>query len=253
MPSLRGRRILMTRARAQGDKLAAAIQEQGGTVVWVPAIRVIPLPLGDAGRELLGDLDRFRWVAFTSENASKFFFRLLKDEGLELPKHLRLASVGPATTKGLVARGLKIEAQPEIYTGLDLAKLLVTKQPRGPLLLPRSADGREELADHLRGAGWEVAPIAVYETRPAPITPDHVWAIEQGVDAALFASPSAVKALWEAIPETARTVLREAVCQPIGPTTARALQEVGLTPSPLPEHSTAEDLVKAVIARLGCC
>jgi uroporphyrinogen III methyltransferase / synthase len=251
MVGLRGRRILITRTRAQGEKLAQAIEDVGGQVVWVPAIETRALALDDDARSILKDLERFRWVAFTSENAVRFFFSALEGEGLELPKHLRLASVGPATSKSLVARGLKVEAQPETFTGVDLARLLEGKHLKGRLLLPRSAQGRDEFAEHLQAAGWDVVPLAVYETRPAPITPNHVWAIEQGVDAALFASPSAVSALWEALPETARAVLRRAVCQPIGPTTARALEAVGLTPAPLPVESTADGLVRAIVERLG--
>lgn len=251
MVGLRGRRVLITRARSQGAKLAKAIEEQGGEVVWVPAIQTVALPLDEAGREILQTLDRFRWVAFTSENSAKHFFRLLKDEGLKLPEHLRLASVGPATTRELAVRDLKVEAQPHTFSGLELARLLEEKHVRGRLLLPRAKEGRDELAEHLTANGWEVVSLAVYETRPAPITADHVWAIEQGVDAALFASPSAVKALWDALPETARAVLRKAVCQPIGPTTAEAMRALGLTPAPLPPESTAEGLVKAILERLG--
>ncbi len=251
MVGLRGRRILITRARAQGQKLAEAIKELGGQVVWVPAIETLPLPFDEESRTILHDLDRFRWVAFTSENAVKQFFRRLQDVAMELPRHLRLASVGPATSRGLVARGLKVEAQPETFTGLDLAKLLVEKHLRGRVLFPRASSGGDEFQSHLAEAGWEVVPLVLYETRPARITPDHVWAIEQGADAALFASPSAVKALWAALPETAREVLRKAVCQPIGPTTARALQDVGLTPAPLPAESTTDGLLKAIMERLA--
>ena len=251
MVGLRGRRILITRAKTQGEKLAAAIEELGGRVVWVPAIRTFAVPLDEGGRELLRELDRFRWVAFTSENAVRFFFQALKAEGLEFPRHLRLASVGPATTKILTSRDLKVEAQPQTSTGLDLAKLLTEKHPRASLLLPRAAAGREEFAECLGGAGWEVVPLVVYETRPSVITPEHIWTIEQGLDAVLFASPSAVNALWEALPETAREILRGAVCQPIGPTTAEALRGVGLEPAPLPPESTAEGLVRAIQERLG--
>ncbi len=251
MVGLRGRRILITRARAQGEALARAIEDLGGQVVWVPAIETRAVTLDEEGEALLRGLDRFRWVAFTSDNAVKFFFRALEQEGLEFPEHLRLASVGPATSKSLVARGLVIEAQPETFTGLDLAKLLAEKHLRGRLLLPRAAGGRDELAEPLTEAGWEVVPLVVYETRPARIAPEHVWAIEQGVDAALFASPSAVNALWDALPETGRAVLRRAVCQPIGPTTAKALEAVGLTPALLPPESTAEGLVRAILERLS--
>ena len=251
MVGLRGRRILVTRARTQGENLARAIEDLGGQVVWVPAIQTLPLTLDGSGRDLLHGLDRFRWVAFTSENAVKFFFRALSEEALELPKHLRLASVGPVTSKSLVARELKVEAQPETFTGADLARLLVEKHLRGPLLLPCAASGREEFAEILSDAGWTVVPLPVYVTRPAVITSEHVWSIEQGIDAALFASPSAVNALWEALPETAREVLRRAVCQPIGPTTSKALEAVGLTPAPLPAESTAEGLARAIVERLG--
>ncbi len=251
MVGLRGRRVLITRARDQGAKLARAVEEQGGEVVWVPAIQTVALSLDEPGREILQTLDRFRWVAFTSENSVQYFFRLLKDEGLKVPEHLRLASVGPATTRALALRDLRIAAQPKIFSGLELALLLQEQHAPGRLLLPRAKEGRHELAEHLTASGWEVVPLAVYETRPAPVTPDQVWAIEQGVDAALFASPSAVKALWEALPETARLVLRKAVCQPIGPATAEAMQAMGLTPAPLPPESTAEGLVKAILERLG--
>ncbi len=252
MVGLRGRRILITRARAQGEKLAAAIEELGGKAVWVPAIQTLPIPLDEAGRAHPAGP---RPVPVGGLHERKRGEVLLRPPGgrraWSCPSTCASPPWDPPRPSTSLARGLKVEAQPETYTGLDLAELLVSAHVRGPLLLPRGAAGREELADRLAEAGWEVTPLTVYETRPAVITPDHVWAIEQGVDAALFASPSAVKALWEALPETARAVLRRAVCQPIGPTTARALEEVGLVPAPLPEKSTAEGLVKAIVDRLG--
>jgi uroporphyrinogen-III synthase len=89
-----------------------------------------------------------------------------------------------------------------------------------------------------------VVPLTCYRTQPALITPESIWSIEKGLDAAVFASPSAVHALWSALPETAREVLRKSLCLPIGPTTAKALVEVGLEAAPPPAESTTDGIVK---------
>lgn len=243
---LTGRRILITRPRTQGARLEKAITTLGGEVLWVPAIETVPEPPDEASRRILADLGRFAWVAFTSENALKYFLEILETEGVVAPRSLRVASVGPATSRACQEAGLQVLAQPENATGAELGRLLASQFRPAALLLPRSASGREELAAILEGAGWQVQALTCYRTRPAPLTPDQIWRIEQGVDAAVFASPSAATALWEALPETARTVLRGAYCLPIGPTTAKAMEALGLVPGTPPERTTSDGLVDAL-------
>ena len=243
---LRGKRILITRPRAQGGRLEEAIATLGGEVLWIPAIETVAVPPDEAGWSALKDLGRFGWVAFTSENALRFFLLHLQSAAITLPKGLRVASVGASTSRSCQEAGMTVTAQPKVFTGAELGRHLAAEFRPASLLLPRGASGRDDLADVLRAAGWDVVPVTCYRTQPAPMTSEHIWQIEQGVDAAVFASPSAVTALWDAIPETARDALRRAYCLPIGPSTAQALSSVGLSPGALPEESTVDGLMGAL-------
>lgn len=248
---LRGKRILITRPRTQGSRLNERLREYGAQVLWIPAIETVPEPPDEAERALLSDLGRFDWVAFTSENALKYFLKLLEADGLALSKRTRVASVGAATSRACKEAGLLVHAQPEVFTGEALGRLLAGQYRPGTLLLPRGTAGREELADLLRASGWSVETLTCYRTRPARIHAQELWELEQGLDAALFASPSAAKALWEALSPIGREALRAALILPIGPTTAEALEELGLSPSPPPEETTSEGLVAALLRHFG--
>lgn len=248
---LEGRRILVTRAREQGRGLERSISELGGEAVWVPAIETVRVPLEGKRRETVEALGYFDWVAFTSENALRYFFDNLEELGLGMPEGIRVASVGASTSKACRRRGLAVAAQPTKYTGRHLGELLATRFPPGRLLEPRSSVGRDDLAAVLKASGWEVVSLPCYATRAARLSAADVESIERGLDAALFASPSAVRGLWGNLPGLARESLGRARCIPIGPTTAAALEEVGLNSAPPPAESTAEGLIQALVEGLG--
>jgi uroporphyrinogen III methyltransferase/synthase len=243
---LRGRRILVTRPRSQGTKLNEALEAAGARVLWIPAIEIAGVPLDDAGRALLGRLGEFDWCAFTSESGARHFLAWVEEVGARWPLRLRVAAVGGNTARALKERGHPADLVPEVHTGKALAELLQARVPPARILLPRGDQGREDLADLLQSGGWQVTSAVCYANRPVTLTASHVFAVEQGLDAAVFASPSAVQALWGQLPETARRVLCGAACVPIGPTTAEALRQVGLEPALVPEVHTVEGIVAAL-------
>ncbi len=244
--TLMGQRILITRPRDQGEGLRRAIIALGGDVLWIPAIETAPCPLSDGNRSHVQELGTFAWLAFASANAVRYFLAATESEGVKLPAHLRVAAVGTGTAKALEAKGLTVHARPERATGLALAEYLASSHRPARLLLPRGESAREELVERLAAAGWDVVPLVCYRTRPAPLRPDQIFAIEQGVHASVFASPSAVRALWENLPETGREAIRRSRCLPIGPTTAAALLEIGLKPAAVPEDHSVEGIVAAL-------
>ena len=222
MSSLRGRRVLVTRPRSQGTRLNEAIEEAGGEVLWIPAIEIAGIPPDEAARAYLTRLSEFDWVAFTSESGARHFFAWVEAESLAWPFRLRVASVGASTSQALKARGARIDLQPDIHTARELGRLMVKECPPGRALLPRGDAGREELSDILKAGGWETVSVICYVNRPAHITNAQVYSVEQGLDAAVFASPSALKALWGALPETGRRSFA----------TPRASPSARLPPSP---------------------
>ncbi|MGC8762319.1 MAG: uroporphyrinogen-III synthase [Acidobacteriota bacterium] len=246
MGGLVGRRVLLTRPRGQGEKLAQAVEAAGGHLLWIPVLEVVPLPPGEGEREILAALSGYDWCAFTSANAVRGFLDWVEGAGLRWPLRLRVAAVGPATVRALEARGRAADLVPETHTGKALADLMVARLRPGRILLPGGDLAQQELPERLAAAGWETTRLVCYANRPVRLTAGDLYAIEQGLDAAVFASPSAVQALWSQVPESGRNVLRAAACVPIGPTTAEALRAVGLTVAALPPSATAEGVLAAL-------
>ena len=65
---LRGRRIVVTRAREQAGELVRALEELGAEVVLAPTIRIEPLADLEPLRRALSRLADYRWTVFTSQN-----------------------------------------------------------------------------------------------------------------------------------------------------------------------------------------
>ena len=248
---LEGMRVLVTRAEDQGEGLAKALEKLGASVVWIPALRTAPVEPGAVDWTLLDHLETFAWAAFASPNAVRHFLGLLRGRGMDLPPGLRVAAVGAATERALTEVGIPVHAVPDEATGKALARHLQLLSSPSRLLLPRGRKGREELAVTLAAAGWEVIPFVCYDTLPANISADAAREIARGLDAALFASPSAAKNLWSALDKGGREILRRTLLVPIGPTTTQALKDLGLEPaSAAPDHSVP-GLVDALLRALG--
>jgi uroporphyrinogen-III synthase/uroporphyrinogen III methyltransferase/synthase len=120
------------------------------------------------------------------------------------------------------------------------------------VLLPRPAEGRLELLEGLAAAGAEVVAVDAYRTRPTPperLAPIRSWLLAGELDALAFASPSAVRAVVEALGTDAR-LLDGTLLDAIGPTTADAIRQYGLSPGVIPTRHTARDLADALAERL---
>ncbi|HEX2273275.1 MAG TPA: uroporphyrinogen-III C-methyltransferase, partial [Acidimicrobiales bacterium] len=106
-----GRRVVVTRARAQASGLADRLRALGAEVVPVPTIEIADP--SDGGMALAGAAARVRdyhWVAFTSANAVERFFARLHDA--RALGDTQVAAVGPATADALSARGVVADLVP---------------------------------------------------------------------------------------------------------------------------------------------
>src|SRR5262249_53690881 len=115
-------------------------------------------------------------------------------------------------------------------------------------LLPTSDRGRTVLPDGLRARGAVVDVVVAYRTiAPEGLERALAECLRGGVDAAVFASPSAVQGGAEALPE--------GVAPPsavgIGPTTEAAAHAAGFAVLAVAAPSTTEGLVDAVARALS--
>jgi uroporphyrinogen-III synthase len=248
---LSGRRVLVTRRREQGSDLARRLGGLGADVLEVPAIEVTPpddtRPL-DAALHALG---RYDWVVFTSANAVFAVRDRLALLGRE-PALPRIALVGAATRRALATSfpGVSVDVEPAAdFRAEGLLAAFDAREVGGRrLLLPTSDRGRDVLPGGLRARGATVDVVVAYRTTvPEGLARGLAEALAGGIDAAVFASPSAVQALCEVLPEGA--VPPPAVV--IGPTTEAAARAAGLAVLAVAAPSTTEGLAQAVTRALS--
>src|SRR5258706_4736147 len=127
--SLKGRRIVVTRAREQAGDLVRALQAHGAEAVIAPVIRI--QPLADLGglRAALTGLSAYRWVVFTSQNAVQIVFDRLVAWGLtpRVFSSTSVAAIGAATATALTVRGVVPALVPAEFVAEELAEALVQR------------------------------------------------------------------------------------------------------------------------------
>lgn len=244
--SLFGRRIVVTRARAQAAPLISALEDLGAEVVATPTIRIVDPPSLDS---LDGAIERLKkgdydWVLFASVNAvERFFIRLNRSYDSRALARTKVAAVGPATAERLRGYGIKEDVIPSTFTAMAAADAL--GDATGRILLPRPSGAPPAMSDALRAKGWDVDEVVTYET--IRVRPDARLFADR-IDAVAFTSASSVDGFADATrsgPKQSYVV----VC--IGPATADHARSLGLTVDAVADPHTTEGLVAALEQRLG--
>lgn len=219
---LRGRRIAVTRARAQASDLVARLDALGAHVIEAPLINIRRRVMDAAVHEAL--LMEWDWLLFTSSNAVEAVFAALDDFGLDVRalRDAKIAAIGEATADALRRYALRPDFVPTKATGAALARELPQVR-RSRILFPCSALSEEALANTLRGRGASVVCLPVYDTEAEPLDEERVREICQA-DAITFTSTSTVRNLATAL--NGHHLSPATKLLSIGPQTTKALQEL---------------------------
>jgi len=243
---LKGKRVLVTRAREQASDICMLLAYRGAIPVLLPLIRIEGAGNAPHIASVISDLASYDWVVFTSVNGIEHFWSRLDDGAL--PK--KTAAVGPATADALAGRGAAPAFIPSEHTSAALARGLVDLEgvsiASRRILLPCAVEHDQDAARILRAAGALVVELPVYRTVPEPPAPADLAALDGGVQAALFLSGSAARASGSLAER-----LSGAVVGCIGPSTAEAAREAGLRVDVVPAEHTAEALVAALEERFS--
>ncbi|WP_449281163.1 uroporphyrinogen-III synthase [Leucobacter sp.] len=240
-----GRRILVPRGGAQGERLAAGIRARGGVPVIAPLTVTAPPEdpaalVAAAERWNRGDYD---WLVVTSAAGAA----AIAEAGAR-PGRAPVAAVGPATAEALRARGFTAALVPErdfSAGGLSAALLAVLADEHRRLLLPLSALASTELESALTAAGHDPERVAAYRTLPAPRDPDlEAEVAAGGLDAILATSGSGAREIARRFAPLPRSTALVAIGEP----TARALAEHGLRPDAVARTHTGPGLLDALAA-----
>jgi uroporphyrinogen III methyltransferase/synthase len=236
---LHGRRVAVTRARAQASELAARLTDLGAEVIEAPAIRVQPLP-GPAP-----DPRRYDLICLTSPNGVHLLFERLAADGLDARALAgpTVAAIGPSTAQALAGHGVSPDVVPERAIAEALVEAL-RDVPVRRALIARAQEARDVLPDALRRRGAEVEVVALYETVAEPLEPSTLDAALTA-DYVTFTSSSTVRFFVQAAGAglSARTRVVS-----IGPVTSATLREYGLAPDLEAARHDVEGVVEAIVA-----
>ncbi|MBA3492382.1 MAG: uroporphyrinogen-III C-methyltransferase [Rubrobacteraceae bacterium] len=248
-----GRRVVVTRARAQAGELSAELERLGAEVHEFPTIEISPPedygPLDAAIR----DLDSFGLIVFTSANGVDAFLNRLRHHGLDLravPRDAKVAAIGPATAERIERAGLRVDVVPEEYRAESLIGALDVSTLAGEsVLIPRAKVAREILPEKLREAGAEVVVPPAYESVPLSEGKEKVSVrLRSGeIDCVTFTASSTVENFVGAfgVDEAAR-LLDDTRVACIGPITAETARKRGLRVDAEADEYTISGLVEAV-------
>jgi uroporphyrinogen-III synthase len=113
-----GQRILLVRAKVARDVLPAELEKVGARVDIVEAYQtVVPQESSVALRRIFSVPGQAPdAVTFTSSSTVTNFWRLLEESGLVWPPPLAAASIGPVTSRTLLAHGIEPVIEARVYT-----------------------------------------------------------------------------------------------------------------------------------------
>lgn len=247
MSSLAGRTVVVTRAAHQVSALARLLSRRGAAVVAVPTITIAPPADWERADAVLRDVAQYDWLVCTSANAVQAIWSRLALLGVRIPEGLGVAAVGPATAAALADRGVRGVVLPEVFRG-DAMAGAIPEIAGTRVLLPRGDLARDATVEAMAAAGAHVDTVTVYQTIPAPIEPEALATLREGVDAITFTAPSTVRSFTAALGTDARDLLRATVVACIGPVTASAIRALGLPEPLVATEATAVALVEALEA-----
>ena len=245
-----GKRVLVTRARAQASKLTTALESLGADVREVPAIELADPSDGyQAVDAAIAKLCDYQWLIFTSANGvERFFERLQKaNKDMRALGYAQVAAIGSATAAKLAAYGIRADVVPTVYRAEGILEALQGKiPPHANILIPRAEQAREILPEKLREQGFTVDVAPVYQTVAAEA--DGAALAKEleagGYDIVTFTSSSTVTNLVKIL-GTAEP-LKHAKTACIGPVTAETAKKNGIEPEVVAETYTIDGLVAAI-------
>jgi uroporphyrinogen III methyltransferase/synthase len=254
--------VVITRSSGDSAGLKDAIERIGLATYDFPTIGLVGVAADDEMRSVIGHLEAFRYIIFTSGHGVDFFIDALaqalghgpgsRTDPSAALKGISLIAIGTATAQRLAGHGLKADHVPEAFTGgavADMMKKFGEKVRGAQVLLPRSELADAALVQALEGMGARPTVLPLYTAQPVlERDPAFERLLAEGRAACItFTSPSTVAGFSKRLGDS--ILLRKALRIPalcIGPTTAAAARECGFEHITVPDAHTAEGMASAL-------
>jgi uroporphyrinogen III methyltransferase / synthase len=256
---LTGKTIVVTRAAGQSSQFSHLLQQQGATVIEVPALEIGQPSSWEELDGAIAQISQFNWLILTSTNGVDYFFKRLIAQGKDARAlaGVKVAVVGQKTADSLKQQGIQPDYIPPDFVADSLIEHFPESDLAGlKILFPRvETGGREVLVKEFRARGAIVTEVAAYQSVCVQeISPDVLDKLSE-VDVVTFASSKTVNCVCQLL--KTRSGLEkwdEGICiASIGPQTSAACEQwLGRVDVEAKEY-TLEGLTQAIVtwARKG--
>jgi len=250
---LKGKRILVTRAKSQVEEFMTKIEAEGGIALPAPLLEVkANIENENRIKETIHCLEKYDCIVFTSANGVTFFKYYLDKWEISYRnlKHLISASVGRKTSKQMEQLGLSVSIIPEEFVAEKLVEQIVAKLPlTSRILVIRGNLARPALVEGLQKHGYEVNDLIVYKTIHNQEEADKLkkYVKNNELDYITFTSSSTVDSFMKIFKEKGVfDNLHNIIFICIGPITYKTLKEYGLK-GYMAASYTIEDMIKLMV------
>ena len=251
---LNGRRIVLTRDPEGAARLAGRLEMLGAEVLKMPLLEVRYDVDGKAAEEILREFASYEWLLFTSRNGVKHFFNLFFNvfDDIRSLGFVRIGAVGKGTEEALAEFHLRADLVAPKATADELAKALAEEQTLDNLKILVIVGNRNR--DDLTRTLWEeraiVDNLRVYSTHFRDLTdsPEAALFRQEGADAVVFASASAVQAFGE---QAQHLSLQKGARVPVlcsfGPSTSEHMKKAGIPVAVEADSPGIDGMVEALV------
>jgi uroporphyrinogen-III synthase len=244
-------RVLVGRARHQASALSAELRMLGAIVLEIPFIEIRKPRSFQALDSALKNLAGYDWLILTSVNGVEAMWeRLSKLRLTGTLKHLRIAAIGPATSKAMEQHGVKVDVVPKEYVAESVVHSLRRRVRGKRVLLVRAKVARDVIPRELRKAGARVDVVEAYETVLPQSSRTQLRSALQNPrrrpHVITFTSSSTVRN-FVALLGSRRAKIEGIQLASIGPVTSSTLRELGLRVDITAKKFTIPGLVKAIV------
>jgi len=251
--ALRGKRILVTRARSQALSLAQRIESLGGEVVEFPTIEIRPPESYGPLDQAINQIGSYDWLIFTSVNGVEQFLDRFEKLGKNIADlaGIEVGAIGPETAKRLTATQIQPSLVPKQYQAEGILEALISETVLGKrILIPRAAKARDILPETLRQWGARVDVVEAYQTVLPQVDVSALCQLlrEGTIDMITFTSSSTATNFAAMLrDQDLPGLLSGAVIACIGPITRKTVEDLGMRSEVVSVEFTIPGLVSAMV------
>jgi len=271
-PSLKGKTVAITRPASQAEEAGKLIKEKGGIPYFMPAIEIKGLTNFGSVKKFVNELlkEQVDYTIFMSTNGVKYLFSVAQTlkKSSQLKEGLAktfVIAVGPRTAQALQEEyHIHVNLVPLKYSSEGLIECLREKEISGKTIrIPRTTGATPTLTEKLEEMGAKIEEVYVYESDlplDKKLKDKFFQDLTSGkIDAVVFGSGLSAKNIFKmltenAAMETLRALINDKVTTvAIGPTTAEALQEMGIKVDVMPQDYLFEEALTALARHWEHC